>query len=190
MARKLMGEGSFFERKFFNKINYTFSSHPRSRHHLKSTHISYIDDHEEKVIDDKSKELARPNSSKFEVEQKIDVEENLEKKRGSRMADHISKAEIDSRNIKVISKTNKRKIFLDKQTTKDLNQSVNSDLAEPKENISRIDEDKIREVMEKAKQEADVKSEAKIKEIMEQFNKTQQQLLGIPKSNKYFFKVI
>lgn len=179
MARKLVGEGSYFERKFFNKINRAFSTHPRSRHHLKSTHISYIDDHEGKVIDDKSKELARPNSSKFEVERKIDVEEHSNLKSGSRMMDRLGNADSDSRNIKVISKPNKRKIFLDKQTTRDYNQSANSDLAEPKENISKIDGDKIREVMEKAQQEADAKSEAKMKEIMEQFSKTQQQLLGI-----------
>ena len=179
MARKLMGEGSFFERKFFIKINQSFSSHPRSRHHLKSTHISYIEDHEEKAMDDKSKELGRPNSSKFELERKIEVEEQIIKKRGSRMTDHISKEETDSNNIKVISKTNKRKIFLEKQMSKDLNQSTNSDIVEPKENISRIDEDKIKEVMEKAKAEADARSEAKMKEIMEQFNKTQQQLLGM-----------
>lgn len=176
MARKLLGEGSYFERKFFAKVNECFGKQKQAKRHLKSTHISYIEEQTDKVMNEKPK-IARPSSSYYQLS-KIDVEESKHNKRNSKLTEQASKDEKDLGGTKIINKSSKRKIFVDKDASRELNntQSVHSDVVSRKESASRIDEDRIKEVVDKIKQEAEAESENKFKEFMDKFNKKQEEI--------------
>ena len=63
MAKKLLGNGSYFEKKFKKKMESIFNS-KKSHRFTKSTHISYIEKEvENPVIDQRSNTMYRPTSS-------------------------------------------------------------------------------------------------------------------------------
>jgi hypothetical protein len=59
MARKILGQGSYFEQKFFQKINSNFDDELHG--FAKSTHISYIEN-QDIMIDAQPKSKYRPTS--------------------------------------------------------------------------------------------------------------------------------
>lgn len=115
MARKLMGEGSYFEQKFFRKLNTQFETKKKRSHHLKSTHISYIEE-DANMIDAKQKHSYKPISTFVEKEIKEEDKYSKNRSRGSTYKNYrtqkLSKeaSEVPS-SAKVINKSN-RKIFV------------------------------------------------------------------------------
>lgn len=115
MARKLMGEGSYFEQKFFRKLNTQFETKKKRRHHLKSTHISYIEE-DPNTIDAKQKLGYKPISSFVEKDIKDEDKLNKNRSRGSTYKNYrtqkLNKEPAENPgSAKVINKSN-RKIFV------------------------------------------------------------------------------
>lgn len=182
MARKLLGQGSYFEQKFFIKINESFGK-KRAKRAKKSTHLSYIEN-ESKELYDRQK-VIRPTSSyavsqkEFEdqVEDIIDDEDQTyQKYRSQKNTERIEKQLSQrSQNTKIIAKSHKRKIFTSKEgedSKQSIKESRSSQRSLPSE--GKIDEEVLKKAIEEAKREVEQK--------YEQLSKTQQSVIG----NKYF----
>jgi hypothetical protein len=179
MARKLLGQGSYFEQKFFMKINESFSKN-KSKKGKKSTHLSYIQDDSKHFYS--RQKASRPNSS-YVVSQKefedqvedimVNEELNYQKYRSQKNTEKLEKQLSQSnQSTKIIAKSHKRKIFTSKEG-EDSKHRINESRSSQRSlhSDAKIDEELLKKAIEEAKREVEQK--------YEQLNKTQQSIIGI-----------
>ncbi|CAI2371002.1 unnamed protein product [Moneuplotes crassus] len=182
MAKRVLGESTLFEDKFKEKIHKHFNKKGHNRF-TKSTHISYIEkevdapvfEHGQKNPNGNISSLTKRSATHNEEAKIFSRNSNYKAYQSNKINKRSSKG-FGNTSMTVINKSNKRKIFVDRDDNKDNSSNISDPIA-AKEDSKQINEDMLNTALERIKKETEEKYEEKLKKMVQDIAKEHQSTL-------------